>query len=89
MQIEIHMPLGHGPPLVLESDQVIIRNGEGTPICIAVTRGPNRCAHVAHSKDGREFSQLLRLLGLPAVEVIDLVQPPPPQGRQILFPGQA
>ena len=86
MVIEISPPFGHGPLVRLEADQVVLRNGEGTPICVAMTYGPDRCVRVAHLTDP-EFPRLLSAAGLQEeVQVERLELPRPPAGARLWTP---
>ena len=85
MQVEL-LIAGQGSPRVEGVTQVVIRNDQGTPICVALAYGTAGAVRVAHVQDP-EFPRLLQLLGLPPVGLDEFHLPPPPAGaRRLVVP---
>lgn len=73
-----------GPPLRINATQVLIRNGQGTPVCVAGDYGPERGMMLAHADDDN-FQECLAKLGIREVVIVDrIVLAAPPPGARLI-----
>ena len=71
-------------PVRIEAQQVVLRQDNGAPVCVAAHYGPDGCYAVAHAGD-KDFNRMLRALGVEAQVVCDtLAVPPLPAGARLL-----
>jgi hypothetical protein len=76
--------VGRSAPLRLEANQLIVRNEQGTPICVAAVFGIDRAIAVSKAGD-HDFTQMLRQLGVHDTVIVDkLVLPKPPPGATLI-----
>lgn len=76
--------LTHVQPLRLEAAQVVIRQDNGTPICVAALFGMEGAIAVSKADDS-DFNTFLRNMGLGSPVSVDTIQlPPVPQGAVLL-----
>lgn len=76
--------VGSSEPLVLDVQQVLLRQQNGTPFMVAAVHGPNNA--IAASMTGRDdFNQTLANLGIHETVIVDrLILPPPPPGARLV-----
>lgn len=76
--------IGAGPPLVVRATQVLIRQDNGTPICVAAHFGPDR-AYAVEKVGDADFNRTLRALGLRETVICDRLElPRPPPGARLI-----
>lgn len=77
--------IGGGPPIRLRVSQIVVRQDNGTPICVIGEYGPEGTQVVAKAGDPG-FNRILRALGLDItnVECSILKTPEPPPGARLL-----
>lgn len=73
-----------GAPLVLDVNQFIVENEQGTPISVGAVYGPDGAAAVS-CIGLDDFQRMLRVLGVHTTVVVDkLVMPKPQPGAKLL-----
>lgn len=79
--------IGKGRPIVLAACQVVVKQNNGTPICVAAEYGPDRCQAVAKVGDD-DFQRTLYALGIHQTVICDTLSlsKPPPGARLIAGP---
>lgn len=76
--------VGRSQPLVLHVNQLVVRQDNGTPICVAAEFGQDRAQAVAKVGDD-DFEQVCNALGVRETVICDrVVLPPPPPGARLV-----
>lgn len=84
MIVEIMDRVG-GQPIRLVASQVVVRNDDGTPLCVAGEYGPAGAVRASHAGDA-DFNRTLRAFGYAGreVRVEPINVPGPPRGATLL-----
>lgn len=73
-----------GRPIVLRACQVLVRQDNGTPICVAAHFGPDGAYAVEKAGD-KDFNRTMRALGIRETVLVDRIEvPPPPPGARLV-----
>lgn len=76
--------IGCGQALRLAVSQVLIRQDNGTPICVAAEYGPEGAQAVSKAGDD-DFNRILKTLGVDMLVRCDRIEmPQPPPGARLI-----
>lgn len=73
-------------PLLIPASQVVVRLGDGTPVCVIQEHGRDGDFRCVQAGDP-EFDRVLLELGIQPPQVNRLRAPPPPSGARLLQRG--
>ena len=76
--------IGLTQPLVIHAGQVVIRQDNGTPICVAAHFGPER-GYAVEKVGDPDFNRTLKAIGINETVICDRIQmPKPPPGAKLI-----
>ncbi len=81
--------IGHGAPITLNANQVVVMMDDGTPVMLASVFGPNGSIKVGSAyHDSDQFNRMLRDLGIQMTTIVKRIprQAPPPGAKLVASP---